>query len=556
MDSMDIDTKFLEGGTAQLAAVAIGILLHLFVFRIGEWDLATTSLIVSFFGLQLIPAAALSYLVSDHVSFTESQIIISRLAFLALGGIFSSMLVYRAFFHRLSKFPGPFLARLSNFYVTSLSAKDLHLYEEVQDLHRKYGDIVRLGPSELSITNKHALAAIHGAQSPCTKGPWYNVLHPLVSLQMIRNKPDHIKRRRVWDRGFSANALRQYEPRVQNYTNQLMEQLSKRENTPVNVTDWFNFYSFDVMGDLAWGKSFNMLRDGIKHYFMKSLHADMTNVGLFSHLIWLFPIFKATPILNKENKKFWAWVSQQVNDRKMMKPSQQDVFSSILEHHESQGNPSHQDELNLVGDAYLIAVAGSDTTAAALTCMFFELSQNQEALQALQKEVDDLYNSTENVDAVALQKLQFMDGVINESLRLHPPVPSGVQRMTPPEGLRIDQTFIPGNTIIQIPSYTMYRDERFFSRPNEFIPTRWTTEKELNVDDSIFNPFSSGRYSCIGKQLGLMELRAVASRIVRKYNVSLAPGQDPQAFLDGKRDTFTLALGSLELVFTPRSQKA
>lgn len=52
-----------------------------------------------------------------------------------------------------------------------------------------------------------------------------------------------------------------------------------------------------------------------------------------------------------------------------------------------------------------------------------------------------------------------------------------------------------------------------------------------------------------------MELRAVASQIVRKYDVSLAPGQDPQAFLDGRRDTFTLALGPLHLVFEPRSQK-
>ncbi|KAK6222379.1 hypothetical protein LQW54_001079 [Pestalotiopsis sp. IQ-011] len=370
----------------------------------------------------------------------------------------------------------------------------MHLYAEVQELHKQYGDIVRL-------------------------------------------------------------ALRNYEPRVQAYTDQLMQQLSKRENSPVNVTDWFNFYSFDVMGDMAWGKSFNMLRDGIKHYFMTSLHADMTSVGLFSHLVWLFPIFKATPILNKESKKFWGWVNSQVDERKKMKPSHQDVFSSLLEHHESLGKPTHQDELNLTGDAYLIAVAGSDTTAASLTCMFFELSQNPKALQALQKEVDDLHASTENIDAITLSKLRYMDAVINETLRLHPPVPSGLQRMTPPEGLQIDQTFIPGNTILQVPSFTMYRDERFFSRPDEFIPTRWTTEKELNVDDSVFHPFSTGRTSCIGKQLGLMELRAVSSQIVRKYDVSLAPGQDPQAFLDGRRDAFTLALGPLHLVFKPRSQK-
>lgn len=145
MNSIDIDTRNLEGGTAQLAAVAVGIVAHLFVFRIGEWDLTTTTLVVSFFGVQFISAAALSHLVSDHVSLHDSLVLVSRLAFLALGGLFSSMIVYRAFFHRLSKFPGPFWARLSNLYITVLSAKKMHLYEEVQELHKQYGDIVRLG---------------------------------------------------------------------------------------------------------------------------------------------------------------------------------------------------------------------------------------------------------------------------------------------------------------------------------------------------------------------------------------------------------------------------
>jgi cytochrome P450 family 628 len=49
-----------------------------------------------------------------------------------------------------------------------------------------------------------------------------------------------------------------------------------------------------------------------------------------------------------------------------------------------------------------------------------------------------------------------------------------------------------------------------------------------------------------------MELRHVISRIVYKYDVKLAPTQSKQAFLDGKRDTFTLALGPLNLVFTDR----
>lgn len=114
-------------------------------------------------------------------------------------------------------------------------------------------------------------------------------------------------------------ALRDYEPRVAKYTNQLIAQIEATSGSPINMTTWFNFYSFDVMGDLSFGKSFNMLLDGVKHYFMISLHADMTVIGYLSHLPWLFPFFKITPIVNAEHLKFWKWLGIQVQERRAVK---------------------------------------------------------------------------------------------------------------------------------------------------------------------------------------------------------------------------------------------
>ena len=60
-------------------------------------------------------------------------------------GIYISYFFTGGFFHRLSRFPGPVLAKLSNFYVTSLSAKSFQLFKEVEKLHKRYGDYVRIG---------------------------------------------------------------------------------------------------------------------------------------------------------------------------------------------------------------------------------------------------------------------------------------------------------------------------------------------------------------------------------------------------------------------------
>lgn len=69
------------------------------------------------------------------------------------------------------------------------------------------------------------------------------------------------------------------------------------------------------MGDLAFGKSFNMLIDGKDAYILKQLHADMKGIGLFSHLTWLFPFFKKIPVINAEYLKFWKWVDGRVYER-------------------------------------------------------------------------------------------------------------------------------------------------------------------------------------------------------------------------------------------------
>jgi cytochrome P450 len=63
----------------------------------------------------------------------------------------------------------------------------------------------------------------------------------------------------------------------------------------------------------------------------------------------------------------------------------------------------------------------------------------------------------------------------------------------------------------------------------------------------------TGRGVCAGKQLGLMEMRYVLMDILSRYDIAFAPGTNPQAFIDGLRDCYTLELPRLDMVFTPRA---
>jgi len=120
-----------------------GVLVHLGIFRVGEWDVETPKIVASYISVATI-ALFVSGNLQPHDYFMGVWAVAQGLTY-HIAGIFTSMLIYRAFFHRLARYPGPFAARLSNFWITSRSMKKLHLYEEVQQLHRAFGDYVRVG---------------------------------------------------------------------------------------------------------------------------------------------------------------------------------------------------------------------------------------------------------------------------------------------------------------------------------------------------------------------------------------------------------------------------
>ncbi|KAJ5263364.1 cytochrome P450 [Penicillium angulare] len=508
----------------SLAAVAglSGVAFHVLLYRHGEWDLKAPEIVIKYAITlaTLLTLDCLETLQKFEIDLNAGWSL--KILVFHVVGVYSSMLLYRGALHRLNRFPGPIFARLSNFYVTFLSAKNFRLYEETEKLHQKYGDYVRIGPTELSIADPAAVAFIYSSKANVSKGPWYNCLEPRFSLQTDRDKASHAKRRKVWDQGFSTNALRDYEPRVVHYASQLIQKIQKHLNKPMDMTRWFNYYAIDVMGDLSFGKSFDMILDGKDKYFYTQLHADMKMIGLFSHLMWLFPFFKIIPLINADYLKFWGWLDDQVQHRRQNPPYRPDVFHWLIKAFE-QGSKTEQDFLNLHGDTYLISVAGSDTTAATLSNVFFHIAKDSTLQDILRAEL----NENPDLFADQLSGIKLLNAVINETIRLHPVVPSGMQRMTPPEGLQIGNTYIPGDVLVATPMHTLFRDERVFQYSNEFKPERWTTHPELIKDSAAFIPFGGGPYACVGKQLALMEVRRVVAEILTRYEVSFADSFTP-----------------------------
>lgn len=115
--------------------------------------------------------------------------------------------------------------------------------------------------------------------------------------------------------------------------------------------------------------------------------------------------------------------------------------------------------------------------------------------------------------------------------------------------MQIDGILIPGDTVVSVPTYTIQRDPRYWKDSVEFRPERW---ENLSTEKAPWIPFTRGSFSCPGKNLAFMELRIVLSRIALMFDITFAPGVEVDRFDKEAKDTFTLTVPTLYLVFTLR----
>ena len=300
-----------------LIATALGIISHLSIFIRGEWHMQAPTLVkihALFAGLIFVFGYSFSKL-----DLYASFIVTSYISISYSTGLFTSILIYRKFFHRLRGFPGPWAAGATKFWhVWQCRTGQNHLV--IENLRKQYGNIIRTGPEELTIIDTSVPNAIDGPNNECSKAVWYDYLLPAIALNTTRSKSEHDARRRVWDRGFTTKALAVYDKRVKEYAKLLavrIEELAQK-GEPVNVSDWFYWFTFDVMGEFAFARSFDMLRNEKWHFAVQLLRKAMSLLGPFSAVPWLAQIaFYITPWVTivRDWQSMMQWCKDRMSDR-------------------------------------------------------------------------------------------------------------------------------------------------------------------------------------------------------------------------------------------------
>ena len=173
---------------------------------------------------------------------------------------------YNLYLHPLSKFPGPKLAAISPVWAMRHWVSGDNLWK-MKEVHDRYGPVVRISPNQLSFCTSASWRDIHGHKpggKPFLKSSWYEQF-PDDPRQIVSepNPVRHAAMRKTLSHGFSATALIAQEDRVHHFVDLLIAQIGKHcTQAPGDMTKWYNYATFDVIGELAFGESFGCLESG------------------------------------------------------------------------------------------------------------------------------------------------------------------------------------------------------------------------------------------------------------------------------------------------------
>ena len=275
----------------ELVLVAAGVGVHIGFFNRGEHHMYGLQYLQIFAGFVIV--ATWIHTGNAGVTIGQAFATVLRHAIYFLSGIYASLSFYRLFSHPLKSFPGPMMFKLSSLsFSGGLLGLDAH--KQILSLHQKYGEFVRVGSSDLSIAHPHAPEAIYGRKSRCLKSEWYDLTLPMTSMQTTQRRAEHDARRKVWGAAFNDTILKEYEARIKVYQDQLIGRVVQSTGHPINVTELYHQFGFDVMGDLSFGESFDMLKSSGNHWAIKLLRRGMAPLGLMFPT-WCFRLLLSVP---------------------------------------------------------------------------------------------------------------------------------------------------------------------------------------------------------------------------------------------------------------------
>lgn len=330
---------------------------------------------------------------------------------------------------------------------------------DVRRIHEEYGDAVRLAPNEVSFA---APEAWHDVYQTFPKNPIWNKLpngKQDPGLATTTNIANHARMRKLMDQAFTYRALKAQESIIQSYVASLMIRLREKaaaggsNGGVIDAVNWFDFVTFDIVGDLGFGESFDCLKNSHYHPWVE-MTCNYFQAMCLTAMTRYYPALEAISmkllpqsLLDKQRDHFQLAVDK-IRRRVNLETQRDDFVTPLIKNNKDMQLMTMEE---IESTLNIIILAGSVTTSTALSGIISKLVQYPKVLELLVTEIRGNFSREEDITMTATKNLPYLNACISEGLRTCTPTPGGLARLAPAGGATVYGRWLPED-VSQSPS--------------------------------------------------------------------------------------------------------
>lgn len=411
--------------------------------------------------------------------------------------------------------PGPKLNVLLR--PSSLARKQTHRY--LCELERKYGAVSRIkfGPfNVIYLCHPDYIEYMFLHRDKYVKVKEGGMLRHLLGNGLLTSEGDFwLKQRRLIQPVFHKQQLHTFVQKITESTDEMLMAWAQQTGETMDVYHEMNKLTLDVVGK-------TLFSTNVKEEFEKvnkALTHIMTAIRKRSRMM-RFPLWVPLPshLSIQHNRNILdETIRGIITQRRNEQGTFDDLLTMLMEVEDADTTERMTDQ-QLRDEVLTLFVAGHETTANSLTFTLYLLAKNPAVKKRLQQEISEVIPTGE-ITFEALQKLTYTNWVIKESMRLYPPawmIPREATQEDVVGGYRVKK----GDKVLASP-YAMHHSERYWDRPEEFIPERFTAENMKDRPRYSYFPFGGGARLCVGNNFALMEMQIVLAMLISRFDFYL-----------------------------------
>nr|XP_027194144.1 cytochrome P450 3A8-like [Dermatophagoides pteronyssinus] len=172
----------------------------------------------------------------------------------------------------------------------------------------------------------------------------------------------------------------------------------------------------------------------------------------------------------------------------------------------------------IVAQSFIFFIAGYETTASTLTFALYELAMNPDIQEKLYEEImTEIINDGKPLDYDHVMKLQYLDAILAETLRLHSPVLTLNRQVSDKYHIPEYDYTMDKDECVSIPIYAIHHNPEFHPNPERFDPERFMPENRDKIIPYTYLPFGGGPRNCIGMRFAMSEAKLGLTRLIKDF---------------------------------------